>query len=127
MFVPNGPLANSVIRNYTDIGSRRAQYYIRIPFEADIQQAREVILEVLSSDKRVLRDPEPEVMVEKLDENAVVLIARSWIDRPNYWGAYYENFEHIKIALDKAGLQAPYPQTEMWIMGDRDKNSPDNT
>lgn len=116
VFAPNGLLANSVISNYSDIFSRRAEYQIGIAYESDIRQARQVILKVLQSDPRVLKAPAPEVRVTELADSAVILLIRSWIGKSDYWDAYYENYETIKLALDDAGIRIPYPQQEMRIV-----------
>lgn len=116
IFAPNGPLANSVISNYSDIQNRRAEYLIGIAYESDIRQARTVILGVLHADARVLPTPAPEVRVHELADSAVVLLIRSWIAKSDYWDTYYDNFENIKLALDQAGIRIPYPQQEMRIV-----------
>lgn len=116
IFAPNGPLANSVISNYTDISNRRAEYFIGIAYESDIREARQIILNVLHADERVLRIPAPEVRVHELADSAVVLVIRFWAPNAIYWNTYYDNFEMIKLALDEGGIRIPYPQQEMRIV-----------
>lgn len=116
IFAPNGPLANSVITNYSSITKRRLEYKIGISYDSDIKQAREVILRVLTADDRVLSLPRPEVRVSELADSSVNLLIRAWAPKEQYWETYYDNFEHIKVALDTHGISIPFPQQEMRIV-----------
>lgn len=116
VFAPNGPLANSVISNYSDITRRRAEYRIGVAYDSDILQARQVILDALAQDTRVLKKPKPEVRVEDLGDSAILLLIRYWSAKGDYWETYYDNFEQIKLALDRAGIRIPFPQQEMHIV-----------
>ncbi|MBK1441458.1 mechanosensitive ion channel [Parapedobacter sp. ISTM3] len=116
VFVPNGPLANSVVTNYSSISQRRIEYRIGISYESNIKEARAVILNVLAEDKRILKTPKPEVHVGELADSSVNLIIRAWAPKDSYWDAYYANFENIKLALDANNITIPYPQQEMRIV-----------
>lgn len=123
VFSPNGALANSVIRNFSKITTRRMQYVIGIGYDDNIKTAKETILAVLESDARILKNPEAEVFVSELGESSVDLTIRAWVNKDNYWAVHDETREKIKVALDKAGVSIPYPQTEMRIISDKDEQS----
>src|SRR5690606_25098140 len=110
VFSPNGPLANSVIMNYSSITKRRFEYKIGISNETKIKHAREVILRVLTSDDRVMSVPKPEVRIAELTDNTVNLVVWAWASKEQFWNTYYENFENIKIALDANGITVPSVQ-----------------
>lgn len=124
VFSPNGPLANSVIQNYTKITNRRFEYTVGIGYDDNIKTAKEIILKVLRSDKRILTTPAPEVFVKNLGDSAVNLTIRAWTIKDNFWSANYENQENIKIALQEAGISIPFPQREMRIISDAESNFP---
>lgn len=100
VFAPNGPLANSVIRNFSNISKRRFEYSIRITSDSDISRAREAILTVLRSDPRILKTPGPEVHAGELADNAVHLIIRGWTAKENYLEVYYAKLADIRQALE---------------------------
>jgi len=116
VFAPNGPLANTVITNYSSITKRRLEYKIGIAYESDIKEARDVILKVLVADYRIMNTPKPEVRVAELADSAINLVIWAWAPKDQFWEAYYENFERIKIALDANNITIPYPQQEMRII-----------
>ncbi len=124
VFSPNGPLANSVIQNYTKITNRRFEYTVGIGYDDNIKTAKEIILKVLRSDKRILTTPAPEVFVKNLGDSAVNLTIRAWTIKDDFWSANYENQENIKIALQEAGISIPFPQREMRIISDAESNFP---
>src|SRR5690606_454046 len=57
VFAPNGPLANTVITNYSSITKRRIEYKIGISYESNIKEARDIILGVLKADSRISGTP----------------------------------------------------------------------
>ncbi|WP_039052916.1 mechanosensitive ion channel family protein [Sphingobacterium sp. T2] len=115
VFSPNGTLANSVIKNYTKITSRRFEIVIRIGYDDNIKVAREAILQILHAEKSILKKPAPIVFVGSLGDSSVNLTVRGWISRDEYWDIYNHLQEKIKMALDERGITIPYPQTEMHI------------
>lgn len=115
VFSPNGTLANSVIKNYTKITSRRFEIVIRIGYDDNIKVAREAILHILHAEKSILKKPAPIVFVGSLGDSSVNLTVRGWISRDEYWDIYNHLQEKIKMALDERGITIPYPQTEMHI------------
>src|SRR5690606_17131745 len=116
VFAPNGPLANTVITNYSSITKRRLEYKIGIAYESNIKEARDVILKVLTADYRIMNTPKPEVRVSELADSAVNIVVWAWAPKDQFWEAYYENFERIKLALDANDITIPYPQQEMRIV-----------
>lgn len=116
VFSPNGPLANSVILNYTKITNRKFEYVIGISYEDNIKTAQQIILNVLQSDNRVVKNPAPEVFVRELADSSVNLTVRGWANKADYWAVRNQLQATIKEALDNAGIQIPYPQQEMRII-----------
>lgn len=115
VFSPNGTLANSVIKNYTKITSRRFEIVVGIGYDDNIKVAREAILQILHAEKSILKKPAPIVFVGSLGDSSVNLTVRGWISRDEYWDIYNHLQEKIKMALDERGITIPYPQTEMHI------------
>lgn len=117
--IPNGQLANSPVTNYTIKETRRAVFPVGISYEADIKQAREVILRVLNEDERTLPDPAPMVVLTNLGDSALDLSVRAWTTNTEYWNYFWENLEKIKEELDKAGISIPYPQRDVHLIQEK--------
>ncbi len=107
--IPNGILSNGNILNYSAEGKLRVDLTIGVSYDADIKQTKEVLLKVLTDNPKVLKDPLPSINVSELAESSVNFAVRPWVTTPNYWDVYFSTIENIKLALDKAGIEIPYP------------------
>ena len=119
IYSPNGPLANSVITNYSDIASRRYDFVVGISYDANIKVAQTVILEALAKDSRVKQDPLPLVFVNSLADSSVNLNVRVWMERANYWDTVFAIQQLVKNALDTANIEIPFPQRDIHIIDDK--------
>lgn len=109
VIIPNGTLSNGNIINYTEEGKIRIDLTFGVSYDADIKQTKDVLMSVLNSGNNVLQDPAPTVNVSGLGESSVDFAVRPWCTPENYWDVYFETTENVKIALDKAGIEIPYP------------------
>jgi len=105
VFAPNGPLANTVITNYSSITRRRITYQVQVPAEVDLSHVRQVIGEALAADYRVLNTPRPEVRLAEATEALAKLAIRAWTPKETYQEVYNGNLEAIKNALEKNGVK----------------------
>ncbi len=109
IIVPNGAMANGNITNYTAEGKIRVDTVIGVAYEEDIKQVKDVLLKVLTDNPKVLKNPAPSVNVMELADSSVNFAVRPFSKPEDYWDVYFETYENCKIALDKAGIEIPYP------------------
>ena len=109
IIIPNASLSNGNIINYTTEGTRRVDLVIGVSYDADIKKTKEVLLNVLTSHPKVLKDPAPGVTVSELADSSVNFAVRPWCKTEHYWDVYFEVTENVKLELDKAGIEIPYP------------------
>ncbi|MEC4115375.1 mechanosensitive ion channel family protein [Myroides phaeus] len=121
VFSPNGALANSVITNYSEITARRYDFVVGISYSANIKEAREVILAALDKHESIQKDPKPIVFVNGLADSSVNLNVRTWMAKEDYWSTVFEIQQLVKVALDEANIEIPFPQTDLHIISDNTK------
>ena len=109
LIVPNGAMANGNIINYTAEGKIRVDTVIGVDYASDIKQTKDVLMEVLTSNPKVLQDPAPSVNVMELADSSVNFAVRPFCKPEDYWDVYFATYEDAKLALDKAGIEIPYP------------------
>ncbi|UMB52723.1 mechanosensitive ion channel [Lutibacter sp. A64] len=109
IIIPNGTLSNGNIVNYTVLGTRRVDFTFGVSYDADIKQTKEVLMGVIKNHPNVLREPAPSVNVSELADSSVNFAVRPWCKSEDYWTVYFDVMEAAKIALDKAGIEIPYP------------------
>jgi len=115
IIIPNGAISNGSLQNYSETPHRRVDCTIGISYDSDIKQAREILMGVLSSHPKVLKDPEPAVTVANLGDSSVDLAVRPYVNPADYWDVYFYVYEEGKIALDKAGITIPFPQRDVHL------------
>ena len=109
--IPNGAMANGNIFNYTEEGQIRVDTIIGVGYNEDIKRTKEVLMEVLTSNPKVLQDPAPSVNVSELADSSVNFAVRPFCKPEHYWDVYFATMEGCKLALDKAGIEIPYPHS----------------
>jgi len=113
--VPNAELWNRNILNYSRNPTRRLDIPVGIAYEDDVEQALDLLLSHLSQDTRVLRDPEPQVLVTGLGDSSVDLTLRCWTNRTDFWSLRFELNKKVKLWLDAAGISIPFPQRDVHL------------
>lgn len=113
MAVPNSILWSNMITNYSKLPRRRFDLLVGISYDADIDEARELIMKMLKDDARVHKSPEPLVVVRSLGDSSVDIELRAWVDRVNYWDVNFELTRMVKLGLDEAGISIPYPHRQL--------------
>lgn len=109
VIIPNGALSNGNITNYTAEGILKIFHVIGVSYEADIKQTKEVLMNVLTSQEKVLKDPPPLVEVFALGDSSIDFAVRPSVLTADYWNVYFTTLEKAKEALDEAGIEIPYP------------------
>lgn len=105
IFVPNGILSNGVITNYSLEKNRRANLLFNISYDTNIKKAKEIVMEVLEKHPKVLKKPEPTVVVNLLTDAAIQLAIRPWSKNADFWDMSSDVLEQCKDAFDKAGIE----------------------
>ena len=113
--IPNGELSNSSMVNVSAMPERRIDIPVGISYEADIRQAREVLMKLLETDDKVLQDHDKRVFVDSLGDSAVILGVRFHVLSQDYWECKWRLTENIKYALDEAGISIPYNQLDVHL------------
>ena len=113
--LPNGTLANGTITNYTQSELRRVIVPVSISYQADVKEARKVLLEALKEDPSVRKDKEMRVLVDALADSGVNLLVRCWVKQDDYWETKWRLTELVKDTLDEAGISIPFPQLDVHI------------
>jgi small conductance mechanosensitive channel len=104
IFVPNGVLSNGVITNYSIEGIRKADLVFSLSYDTNIKEAKEIVMKVLLSHPKVLKTPEPMVVVKDLTDNAIHLAIRPWSKNEDFGEISSDILEDCKLAFDEAKI-----------------------
>ncbi|MGD8484917.1 MAG: mechanosensitive ion channel [Thioalkalispiraceae bacterium] len=114
--IPNSQIYGGVITNYSARDTRRIDLVIGIGYEDNIQTAKQVLHNILNKEERILKDPEPTLLVSELGESSIDLAVRPWVNSADYWVVRSDLLETIKTEFDNEGISIPYPQRDVHLL-----------
>ncbi|HDS1699889.1 MULTISPECIES: mechanosensitive ion channel family protein [Pseudomonas] len=109
VIMPNGSLSNGIITNTNRQPTRKVVFDVGVDYEADLQTARNVLLE-LAKDPRVLQDPAPQAVVSTLGDSSITVSLRLWTKTSDYWDVMFMLNEYARDRLKAEGIDIPFPQ-----------------
>jgi potassium efflux system protein len=80
IIVPNGDLLSQQLINWTlHNRNKRIKILISVPYKSDFRKARELILEELNKNNKIMHDPTPAVTVDTFANNMVNYEVKFWV------------------------------------------------
>jgi len=126
IIAPNGDLANTMLVNLSEKPLRRVEIPVRLSYRSDMTEARSLVLEALHEDSRVVKDPEPVVVMLNIEESHLSFSARGWCTMDDYFEVYWDCIEKITKKLGSSNLvQIPFPQRDVYIHSEPEAKNPD--
>ena len=93
---------------------------IRSFYGDKIDDARNILNEIITKDSRIFKDPEPFIAVSELADSSVNIVVRVWSKSTDYWGIYFNMNETVYNEFNKAGLHIPFPQMDVHLHKNHD-------
>ena len=115
IIIPNSQVTSKSITNYSAMETRRVDFTFGIGYDDDLKLAKNTLLEIINADERVLKDPEPSVVVKELGDSSVNFAVKAWVKSGDYWGLYFDILEKVKLTFDEKGISIPFPQQDVHI------------
>lgn len=116
--IPNENLMINQVENWSYSSKNvRIQVPVGISYNADIEQAEQLMLEAAKSVDRVLKTPPPTVWLDNYGASSVDFVIQCWIQDPE------EGVGNVRSAVLKklwflfkdAGVEIPFPQQDIHI------------
>ena len=115
VLIPNGPLSNGSLVNYSTKDTRRVDLIFSVGYECDILKVRRVLNEIVERNPLILDYPEPFVGLFEQGANSLNFAVRAWVNTPDYWTVYFDLLEQVKIRFDQEEISIPYPQMDLHV------------
>ncbi len=114
--LPNHKIIESKIENHSAYPELRLRVPFGIAYKEYIPEAQRVVLDVVKDEPRILSNPAPRVVVSEIGESSIDMELHVWIDDPaQELDLGYELRQKIKLALDKAGIEIPFPHRQLFL------------
>ncbi|MFC1778794.1 mechanosensitive ion channel family protein [Thermodesulfobacteriota bacterium] len=115
VIIPNGGLSTSSMVNYSTEPTRRVDWTFGIAYGDDIDKAKQVLNELLTSNDKVLQDPAPFIELGELADSSVNFTVRAWVNAADYWAVHFYMLEKVYRRFGEAGLNIPFPQMDVHL------------
>ncbi len=118
VYLPNGTLSTSEIVNYSEKDTRRVDVTYSISYGDDLERAKEIILEVMTNNEKILEDPKPSVRMSGQSSKSIDLTCKVWCKNGDYWDVKFDMMEQVKHAFDEQGITVPREQVDVHLKKD---------
>ena len=127
IIIPNNEIMMRDIINYTTLdGKIRVRINIGIGYDADIEKAKELIVEVAKSASWISDHPPPKVEVRNFGASSVDLQARVWINNARRrMDTITYITDGVKAAFNREGIEIPYPKRDIHIVREVTAGNPE--
>jgi len=116
--VPNATIYKNAIRNLTANPNMRGTFVIGIGYDADVNQAQAIALEIMSTLDVVLQEPEPQVLVDSLGSSTCNLRLYFWVNNEQNSQAKVASvlMKRVVLAYTENGISMPDDARERVIV-----------
>lgn len=118
--IPNETLITSTVINHSFTNREaRSAVQLQVAYSADVERAIAVLREVAQQHPRVLAEPPANAFVTGFADSGVSLELGFWIRDPEQGtlGVRSDISREILAAFRRAGIEIPFPQREVRILG----------
>jgi len=116
VIIPNKAVWGGSIVNYSNYPTRRVDMTTGVGYGDSLDLALKTTMDIVTAHPKVLKDPAPQVVIAEMADSSVNLVIRPWSNTADYWDVFFDLQKSLKEGYDKAGLNIPYPQTDVHII-----------
>ncbi|MDG1708454.1 MAG: mechanosensitive ion channel [Emcibacteraceae bacterium] len=116
--VPNEDIITQPVINWTFSNNRvRRHLPINVSYGSDIEKAMELMSEAADETPRVIKKPEPKVLIKSFGDNGIDLELRMWIRDSENGVSNIASDVYLAIwhKFNDNGIEFPYPQRDIHI------------
>lgn len=114
IIIPNNKVSGEVVHTFGFI--RQADLSVTLPYKTDLKAAQDLIMRVVESNPRVLRDPAPVIGVAALQDFGVLIKVNPWVKLADFGSVPGQLYEAIVKALRENQIEIPRPQHELHVV-----------
>ncbi|MEX0444867.1 small-conductance mechanosensitive channel MscS [Xenorhabdus sp. SGI246] len=113
--IPNGKIIADNIINTSREPNRRTQIMVGVAYDADIDEVKKVLGDVIEADKRIQHEKGVTIRLHEMAPSSLNFIVRVWTTNGDAWSVYWDLMENFKRALDKHNIGIPFPQMDIYL------------
>jgi small-conductance mechanosensitive channel len=114
--LPNDSLLKAPIVNLTHFPKRRFDLTLGLSYNVNIQEVRELLLDVAKKNRYSLDEPEPVVNVQNFGESTLNIQLYVWTQKDCYTKLQNAIQQEIIDAFRQHHIELPYPQRDLHVI-----------
>ncbi|WP_445494507.1 small-conductance mechanosensitive channel MscS [Photorhabdus sp. SF281] len=113
--IPNGKIIADNVINTSREPNRRTQIMVGVAYNADIDEVKKVLGDVIAADSRIQHDRGVTIRLHEMAPSSLNFVVRVWTINGDAWDVYWDLMENFKRTLDKHNIGIPYPQMDVYL------------
>ena len=110
VFAPNGAMSGAVVTNYSKLDTRRVDFSFSVEYGSDFKQVRQILMDIIHADNRIMQTPEPFVELGALSDSSVNITVRVWVKSADYWAVNFDMNKNVYATFNEKGISFPFTQ-----------------
>jgi len=111
--IPNKHIVGEIIHNYSEF--KKLDITVGVSYDTDVDQAIDVVKEIVKKEERVVQKPEPKVGISEFADSSINIYARLWCKQQVYWEVMFHINRSINEQFKKNNITIPFPQRDVHI------------
>ncbi|MDX1637711.1 MAG: mechanosensitive ion channel family protein [Balneolaceae bacterium] len=112
--IPNETIIKTEVTNLTRFPIRRFDALVSVAYKEEVDEVRDVLLEVAEKNEYALSEPEPQVIFNAFGASSVDLQLRVWGQSGEYLLLKNSIYEEVKEHFDDAEIEIPFPHVSLY-------------
>ena len=118
VIIPNISFLSQINVNNSANPIRLLDLVVRVRYEANLMDVRDILWSLLSQDAWILNEPEPKINISGLAESSVNLDVRPWMLTDDHGVVSDDLKEKTKLSFNEQEIQTRYPRLEIAAPGE---------
>ena len=110
VYAPNGAMSGAVVTNYSKLDTRRVDFSFNVEYGSDFKQVRQILMDIIHADNRIMQTPEPFVELGALADSSVNITVRVWVKSADYWAVNFDMNKNVYATFNEKGISFPFTQ-----------------
>jgi len=112
--IPNRKIVGEILHNFGTV--RQLNLTVNVAYGASLSRVLALARDIVGTNPRVLKDPEPVVGISDLGPSGVTMTIRPWVPVADYVAAQAELYQAIVERFRAGDIEIPFPQHEVRLL-----------
>ncbi|MDR1308285.1 MAG: mechanosensitive ion channel family protein [Treponema sp.] len=113
--IPNETISKSSLVTITRFPIRRLNLAFSVAYKEDLEQVRDILLELAAQSQYCLEDPPPFFGIDSFGDSGINLLFHLWFEKNNFWNLKNSIIIAVKKRFEAEGIEIPYQKIDIQV------------